>query len=66
MSWLAKNRTKIIGYVGVILGVAELNAATIGEWVSAPKRGTLMMIIGMITAAVGHYNSSHKDDSNDS
>lgn len=51
-----------MGYMGVLLGVIELNADTIGQWVAAPKRGTLLLIVGMATAAVGHYNALHSND----
>lgn len=64
MKWIARNRTKIAGYATAILGVAELNVDTIGSWVAAPKRGSLLMIMGMITAVIGHYNSTHEDDPN--
>lgn len=62
MRWLYCNRTKITGYLGVALGFLELNADTVGQWVSAPKRGSLLLCIGLLTAMIGHYNASqHKD-----
>lgn len=45
-----------------MLGVVELNADTVGQWVAAPKRGTLLLIIGMATAGIGHFNQSHRPD----
>lgn len=60
--WIICNRTKITGYLGVILGVVELNADTVGQWVAAPKRGTLLLIIGMATAAIGHFNQMQRRD----
>lgn len=62
IKWLASRRTTITGYLGVMLGVVELNADTVGQWVAAPKRGTLLLVIGMLTAAIGHYNNSVKRD----
>lgn len=60
--WLASRRTTITGYLGVLLGVVELNADTVGQWVAAPKRGSLLLVIGMATAAIGHYNQSVRKD----
>jgi hypothetical protein len=47
-----------MGYVTVVWGVLELNPDTVGSWVAAPKRGTMILIIGMINAAIGHYNNA--------
>jgi hypothetical protein len=60
--WIFSKRTTITGYLGVLLGVIELNSDTVGQWVAAPKRGTLLLVIGMLTAGIGHYNSRVKDD----
>lgn len=60
--WLASRRTTIMGYLGVLGGVMELNADTIGQWVSAPKRGSLLLVLGMAVAAIGHYNQSVRKD----
>lgn len=60
--WLASRRTTITGYLGVLLGVVELNSDTVGQWVAAPKRGSLLLVIGMATAAIGHYNQSVRKD----
>lgn len=59
--WLASRRTTLMGYLGVVGGVLELNADTIGEWVSKPKRGILLLILGMAVAAIGHYNQQQRD-----
>lgn len=60
--WIASKRTTITGYLGVLLGVVELNADTVGQWVAAPKRGTLLLIIGMLTAGIGHFNQMQRRD----
>lgn len=62
LRWLASKRTTITGYLGVLLGVIELNADTVGQWVAAPKRGTLLLVIGMLTAGIGHFNQLAKRD----
>lgn len=62
LNWLNSRKTTITGYLGVLLGVVELNADVVGQWVAAPKRGTLLMIIGLITAAIGHFNASQRKD----
>jgi len=63
LNWLWSKRTTVTGYLGVFLGVVELNADTVGQWVSAPKRGTFLLIIGMATAGIGHFNQlARRDD----
>ena len=47
-----------MGYVTVVWSVLELNPDTVGGWVTAPKRGTVLLIIGMANAALGHYNAA--------
>jgi len=56
MLW--KRRTTVMGYVTVMWGVLELNPDVVGSWVQAPKRGTFLLIIGMINAGIGHYNNA--------
>jgi hypothetical protein len=51
-------RTTIMGYVTVCWAVLELNPDTVGQWVTAPRRGIVLLVIGMINAALGHYNQS--------
>lgn len=58
-------RTRVAGYLGVVLGVMELRPDVVGEWVAAPRRGTLLLILGMITAAIGHFNASSRPDDDD-
>lgn len=62
LRWLASKKTTITGYLGVLLGVIELNADTVGQWVAAPKRGTLLLVIGMLTAGIGHFNQLNRKD----
>lgn len=62
LKWLWCKRTTVTGYLGVMLGVVELNADVVGQWVSAPKRGTFLLIIGMATAAIGHFNQTQRRD----
>jgi len=47
-----------MGYVTVVWAVLELNPDTVGQWVTAPRRGTILLVIGMVNAALGHYNQS--------
>lgn len=47
-----------MGYVTVMWAVLELNPDVVGGWVTAPRRGIILLIIGMINAALGHYNQS--------
>lgn len=58
LRYLWSRRTTAMGYLTVIWGVLELNPDTVGDWVSKPKRGTFILIIGMINAAIGHYNNA--------
>jgi hypothetical protein len=53
-----KRRTTTMGYVTVLWAVLELNPDTVGQWVTAPRRGTILLVIGMVNAALGHYNAS--------
>lgn len=53
-----KRRTTVMGYVTVVWAVLELNPDTVGQWVTAPRRGTILLVIGMVNAALGHYNQS--------
>lgn len=62
LRWLASKKTTITGYLGVLLGVIELNADTVGQWVAAPKRGTLLLVIGLLTAGIGHFNQLNRKD----
>lgn len=55
-------RTTVTGYLGVFIAVLELNPDTVGHWVAAPKRGTLMLILSMATAGIGHYNNRQRKD----
>jgi hypothetical protein len=47
-----------MGYITVVWSVLELNPETVGSWVTTPKRGTVLLVIGMMNAAIGHYNQS--------
>lgn len=61
MSLLAKvwgRRTTVMGYITVMWAVLELNPDVVGQWITAPKRGTILLVIGMANAAIGHYNQS--------
>lgn len=51
-----RRRTTVMGYVTVMWAVLELNPDTVGQWVTAPRRGIVLLMIGMINAALGHYN----------
>lgn len=62
LAYLWDRRTTTLGYIGVIISVMELNPDTIGSWVAAPKRGTLLLIFAMTNAAIGHYNNRRKDN----
>lgn len=61
-AYLWCRRTTTLGYIGVIISVMELNPETIGSWVAAPKRGTLLLIFAMTNAAIGHYNNRQRKD----
>ena len=56
-AYLWCRRTTTLGYIGVLLSVLELNADVVGSWVAAPKRGTILLILAMATAGVGHFNN---------
>jgi hypothetical protein len=51
-------RTTTMGYITACWGVLELNPDVVGGWVTAPRRGLILLVIGMINAAIGHYNAS--------
>jgi len=55
---LWSRRTTTMGYITVMWSVLELNPDTVGAWVTAPKRGAVLLVIGMVNAALGHYNQS--------
>lgn len=61
-AYLWCRRTTTLGYLGVVLSVLELNPDVVGSWVAAPKRGTLILILGMMVAALGHYNNRQRKD----
>lgn len=64
-TWLWSRRTTVTGYLGVFLGVLELNSDTIGQWIAAPKRGIFLLMLGLATAGIGHFNQQvRKDDGN--
>lgn len=46
----------------MLLSVMELNPDVVGSWVAAPKRGTLILILGLATAGLGHYNNRQRRD----
>lgn len=52
--WLTlwRNRTKIVGYAGVIAGAVQLGLAGGQHWQT--------LLLGAITAAIGHYNDQHQ------
>lgn len=51
--WLIlwRNRTKIAGYVGVIVGALQM--------AQAEGQGWRMCLLGAAVAAIGHYNDAH-------
>jgi hypothetical protein len=51
-------RTTIMGYLTVMWGVLELNPDQVGDWVSKPRRGIVILVAGMVNAAIGHYNNA--------
>jgi hypothetical protein len=51
-------RTTVMGYFTACWAVLELNPDIVGGWVTAPRRGLVLLLIGMINAAIGHYNQS--------
>lgn len=57
IKYLWSRRTTALGYLGTLLAVLELNPDTVGSWVARPKRGTLLLIVALATAGVGHYNN---------
>lgn len=57
LNYLWCRRTTVLGYAGTLLAVLELNPETVGDWVAKPKRGTLLLILALATAGVGHYNN---------
>jgi hypothetical protein len=61
LNWIGNNRTKIAGYMGVMLGAMEMNLESL-QWIPAPKRGMLLFILGIVTAGIGHYNDRHRED----
>lgn len=59
LQWLFENRTKVLGYTQVMLGAlavadAELLRAVLGD--NGPR--WIILLSGVLTAIVGHYNSS--------
>jgi hypothetical protein len=58
MAKIWERRTTVIGYVTACWGVLELNADAIGSWITAPRRGLVLVVIGLINAMIGHYNNS--------
>lgn len=59
IAWLCRNRTKIVGYAGVLFGVLELNIEQIKIWIPEHYRGMVPIVFGGITALIGHWNSLH-------
>jgi hypothetical protein len=47
-----------MGYITVMWSVLEMNPDTVGSWVTAPRRGMILLIIGMVNAGLGHYNAA--------
>lgn len=47
-----KNRTKIAGYLGVIVGAVQIARAAGGGWQTC--------LLGASVAAIGHYNDQHQ------
>lgn len=47
-----------MGYITVMWSVLEMNPDTVGSWVTAPRRGAVLLLIGMVNAALGHYNAA--------
>lgn len=54
--WLIvwSNRTKIVGYAGVIAGSVQMAIAAGSHW--------QVTLLGALVAAIGHYNSQHPGD----
>jgi hypothetical protein len=47
-----------MGYITVMWSVLEMNPDTVGQWVTAPRRGIVLLLIGMVNAALGHFNAA--------
>lgn len=56
--WIWCRRTRSWGYIGVVFGVLEMNSDTIKDWIPEHLRGLVPIILGSVTACIGHYNDS--------
>ncbi len=54
LQYLWDNRTTALGYLGIILGVL----VTSQDMLSTPALKWAMLINGIVTAILGHYNNS--------
>lgn len=52
--YLWDNRTTVLGYVGIVLGVL----ATAQDLLSDTALKWVLLINGIVTAVLGHYNNS--------
>jgi hypothetical protein len=52
---LWSNRTKLIGYIGVIAASVQMAIAEGQHW--------QMLLLGAVVAAIGHYNERHLESS---
>jgi hypothetical protein len=52
---LWRNRTKIVGYLGVIIGAVQAAIAGGQHWQTC--------LLGAAIAAIGHYNDQHQGQS---
>lgn len=52
--WLKvwRNRTKIAGYIGVVVGAVQMAVAEGQHWP--------LCVLGAAVAAIGHYNDQHQ------
>jgi hypothetical protein len=47
------NRTKMLGYAGVVAGTVQIAIAEGQHWP--------MLLLGAMVAAIGHYNDRHRE-----
>ena len=60
--WCWSHRTKAIGFLGTGAGYAYLNQDKLGLFIPAKRMAATMMAIGVVTFAVGIYNTFLRKD----
>jgi hypothetical protein len=60
--WWKLHRTKTLGFLGVIVGAIQMNLAALGQTISPHWQGIVVMVFGVLTAALGFFNSAQNQD----